>query len=264
MKNVVTRKTVLVVFAYAVLAGSTVGFSGCVQAGWLPNSDQRADKTTRVEASAVLVRQEYDFQEFSALDVSFFHAEIEQGPEHSIVVEMDENLAQYVEVSCSEGTLLVGLNSEHEYSIGAGVVREIRVVLPSLVSLVVSSAGSASLVGVRGGGSADLTVSGVSSVTGDISAETVSVCVEGVSEASLVGACDLLQIEWSGHTADLGGLAAADVSVIAHGIGSIVVNANATLDVEASGLVQITYHGNPDLGTVTLVDGATLTAAGEI
>ena len=255
MKEVIHRA-----FAFGPLMAILLT-SGCVPSEFFSGGKKpgpRPDDAIAIEASGRLVTDRYDYQSFTGIQVSGLAAVISQGEAFQIETEVDQNLLEHIVVTCTDRVLFVGLDPEKAYNMGGNIVRNARITLPVLESLQVSDIGSAILIQFDSHGALDVEVDGVSRVEGSLQAGTVHLRVGGLSEAVLSGSCVGLILDWTGHLADLGGLAATDVTIAADGIGSIVVNSIDTLAVSASGLVSITYFGDPLLDAVGLANGATL------
>jgi len=97
--------------------------------------------------SGNIVQKDYgDLKDFTAIDASSaFQCTVTQGTAYSITAKVDQNVAEYVNISVSGATLTVGLKPH--YSVVASAVMEVAITLPALDTIKLSGAAGATVTG---------------------------------------------------------------------------------------------------------------------
>jgi len=228
---------------------------GCVP---LPDVGEILSEVS-ITGSGIVVTQEFDLSGFDQVEVSnAFDVEISQGDQFSVVVRVDENVAEYLDVFKQGTTLRIGLKP-HIYSMGNVGPLEAEVTMPRLTGLEASGASGVSVTGFKSTEGLSVEVSGASSLRGDIEAGGVTVDVSGASDVELSGSGGDLVMDVSGAgTADLADFQVGDASIEASGASSATVNVSGRLDAEASGASRILYLGNPTLGRIESSGASTI------
>lgn len=219
--------------------------------------------------SGDLVTKQYDFKDFTRLEVSHaFEVQINRGDAFKVEVTVDDNIVDRLRVEQTGTTVKIGM--EPGITLGTTTQRAL-VELPELegvslsgaskggvvgfesstdLDVVASGASSLSLTGVRAG-DVRLDVSGASKVVGDLRAQDVRMEASGASQIMLQG---------SGVDGDLAAsgaskllltgfeLATADVAV--SGASSATVKVTRTLDADASGASSIEYTGSATIRNI--------------
>lgn len=176
---------------------------------------------------------DYDFTDFDSITVEgVYLLDIQEGDTFSIRTETSKDDAKWQDVTLKGRTLVLGTkkskknkrwNNDDNHSNGVQVI----ITMPRLV---------------------DLEVAGVA--TGTISAFTggnVDIDIAGVSELTLSGTCDRLDIDMAGvGDVDAEGLKCDDVDADLGGIGSLSVYAANSIDASAGGLGSIEVYGDPE------------------
>jgi hypothetical protein len=202
-----------------------------------------------LEGSGTLVTEEYALTGFDKVDASHaFTVDITQGDTFSVVVSIDDNLAQYLRVEKQGSTLRIGLSPGRNYR---AMTATADVTMPELTGLELSGASHGSVSGFDSTEGLTVQVSGASHLTGDIEAGDVRFSVSGASRVTLSGSAQAVVVDVSGAShVDLADFPVADADVEASGASTVTVSASGTLDANASGASHVKYLGSPSLGSV--------------
>ncbi len=204
-----------------------------------------------IQASGNVVTEEFSITGFDRVEVSHaFTADISQGDGFSVIIDIDENLIEYLQVVKAGNTLKIGLEPSQRYVI-TDATRRAKVTMPELTGLDVSGASHGTISGFKSSRAVTIDVSGASRLTGDIECGDGRFDISGASELTLRGSAEDVIIGVSGAShVDLSLFPVADASVEASGASRVTVNASGKLDVDASGASHVTYLGRPSLGTI--------------
>jgi hypothetical protein len=144
----------------------------------------------------------------------------------------------------------VSLDPDRVFGIGSATL-EAEITMPTLAGVEASGASHITLAGFDSSQTLRVVASGASSVEGEIQAGDTSMEASGASSISLAGGAANLVLDVSGASSvDLEAFLVTDLQAELSGASSAVVNASGTLDVEASGASELSYLGNPTLGSV--------------
>jgi hypothetical protein len=226
-----------------------VALSGCNVIGNVPGNG--------IDGSGVIVSREYDFSDFSEIEVSqAFQATITRGDTYSVVVRIDDNLVDRLLVEQDGNRVSIGLVQD---TLLGQATLEADVTLPALTRLNAAGAASAQLNGFAAADDFAAEASGASRIHGDIAAGNVTLRATGASTISLAGEGHAVAADASGaSTIDLEEFAAVDANVVANGASSITVNLTGRLDAEASGASNVFYLGSPTLGNINTNGASTV------
>ena len=230
-----------------------------------------------VRGSGVLVTEEYDFADFTRLEVgNAFEIEVVPSTSFSVAITADDNLSQFIRVSRSGSLLRIRLRSGVSYG---SITAVARVEMPALAGLSLSGASSGTVTGfgssddidlrVSGAsslrlvdvvtGDAALAVSGASNVTGDLTAGDIDFEVSGASRVGLTGSAADTTIRASGASrVELPDLPSRDADVRLSGASRATVRLEGRLSVAISGASRLEYIGRPTLGTLDISGASTL------
>jgi hypothetical protein len=202
-----------------------------------------------LEGSGTLVTEEFALTGFDRVDASHaFTVNITQGDDFSVVVSIDDNLAQYLRVEKQGSTLRIGLDPRRNYR---NTHTTAEVTMPELTGLELSGATHGTVSGFDSTEGLRVQVSGASHLNGDVQAGDARFDVSGASHVTLSGSAGGLAIDASGAShVDLADFPVADADVEASGASTVTVNASGRLDARASGASHVKYLGSPSLGTV--------------
>jgi hypothetical protein len=200
--------------------------------------------------SGNVVTQEEAISDFDKVDISqSFVVDIKQGENFSVIVRVDDNLVEQLQVEKFGSTLKIGLKTG--ISIVSNATLEAEITMPELTGLDLSGASSATISGFKSTKNLTVDLSGASSLRGDIEAGDTSFDLSGSSNANLTGSGGNLTLDASGSSdVDLSDFPVADAEIDVSGASTVTVNASGRLDVEASGASNVTYLGDPSMGTI--------------
>ncbi len=205
--------------------------------------------TSSLRGSDDIVTVEENVSGFDRLDIRrLFDVEIVQGQTFSLVIQVNDNVEEYLIVEQRGDTLVLDLEDGRIYN---NITLEAQISMPDLRSLKLSGASDASFTEFASAEPLDLEVSGASSADGEIEAGDVDIKISGASSVELRGSGGDLVLDVSGASeADLDGFTVNDARLDLSGASDAMVNVSGILDVRASGASNVTYEGDPRLGTI--------------
>ena len=119
-----------------------------------------------ITGSGHAVTKEYDLAGFFRPSIgNAFHVEVAQGAKHSVAVTVDDNLAEYLDVAESGGTLRIRMQSG--LNIRKATMKAV-VAMPELTGLDLSGAVRAAVTGLSSDKTLDAELSGPSHLRGEI------------------------------------------------------------------------------------------------
>jgi len=212
--------------------------------------DESSDRNT-IYGSGNLVELELDFAGFNKVLLSHtFNATVTKGQIYSITVTVDDNIEQYVEVYQIADKLHFGLDSDNNYS---EVTLNAEIVMPDVEALQLSGASHAQLKNFSFDHSLSLDLSGASFVSGNINTGDLHAQLSGASTTYLNGSGDIIDISCSGASyIDLVNFMAKNGYVTLSGASNGKVNVEETLQVNLSGVSNLSYAGNPKLNIIEI------------
>ena len=210
-----------------------------------------------VVGSGDIVTVEESISGFDRLDISHtFDVDIIQSQTYSLVVELDDNLVEYLVIEQRGDTLVLSLEDNQSYN---RITLKALISMPTLRALEASGASDVKFTQFSSSNPFDLDVSGASSAEGDIEAGDVSVDISGASDVVLSGSGGDLKVDASGAgEADLEEFPVNDADLDLSGASDVTVNVSGTLDVRADGASEVKYVGSPTFGTVDVSGGSTV------
>jgi hypothetical protein len=212
------------------------------------------EELVEITPSGEIVTEEEDFTGFDQVEASHaFEITIDQGDEFSVVVRVDESVADYLLVEKRGKTLVIGLDTRLGFAFLGDIALEAAITMPSLTRLELSGASRATVTGFRSSGPFGAEISGASVLSGDMQASSMSLHVSGASDVTLSGSAADLTIEASGASdVDLVDFPVADAVVEASGASTVTVDVSGVLDVTASGASNVYYTRDPTLGEMDI------------
>jgi hypothetical protein len=207
--------------------------------------------------SGNLETEDYDFANFTRIEISSaFQFEIKQSSSYSINVTGDDNVIDYVQVSQEGQTLKIRLGTVTSLRL---VTLRASVTIPQLRGLIVSGASRGTVSDFNSTEGLNITVSGASRVTGDITAGDVEFDVSGASTIQLEGSADDMIAGVSGASRlSLGDFTVNDANVNISGASTGTINLDGRLDANVSGASTLLYTGEPTMGTINVSGASTL------
>jgi hypothetical protein len=207
--------------------------------------------------SGNLETEQYAFNNFTKVEISSaFEFEVRQSSSYSINVTADDNVMDYVRVSQDGQTLQIRLETVPSLRL---VTLRTAVTMPQLHDLTISGASRGTVSDFNSTEGLNVTVSGASRVTGDITAGNVEFDITGASTIQLEGSADDMIAAVSGASRfklDDFTVNGADVNI--SGASSGAINLNGRLDANVSGASTLLYIGDPVMGTINVSGASTL------
>jgi len=194
--------------------------------------------------SGNLETEEYAFTDFTEVEIgSAFEFEIKQSSAYSINVTADDNVIDFVQVSKDGQTLKIRLR---RVSFLGPVTLRASVTMPQLHGLTASGASRGTVSDFSSTEDLDITVSGASIVTGNITAGNVEFGISGASTIQLEGSANDIDANVSGASHfNLEAFTVNNADVNFSGASSGTVNLNGKLDANLSGASTLWYIGEP-------------------
>ena len=176
-----------------------------------------------VQGNGKRTQQQRSLRDYKRMEVQgAYTLHISSGKDFSCTISGDSNLLEHVKTVVEKGKLRIG--SDRSLCMQQPI--EITLTQPQLDSFYAE-------------GAHDITIANISGKEFDF--ELFGSCV-----AKLSGTTDKLEMEISGSSSvDASGLKAVEADVAATGTSSAHVNVSGKLDVEASGVSEVVYSGNP-------------------
>jgi hypothetical protein len=243
------KKTVIIVIA--IVAVVAIVSAVLVTRGW------PAD----LVGSGNLESQEYDFADFTEVEIgSAFEFEVKQSSSYSINITADDNVMDYVQVSKDGQTLKIRLRTGLGIFLGpVSATLRASVSMPQLQGLTASGASHGTVSSFSSTEDLDITVSGASRVTGDITTGDVEFGISGASIIQLEGSGNDIDANVSGASRlNLDDFTVNDVDVNFSGASSGTVNLNGRLDANLSGASTLWYIGEPIMGNINTSGASTV------
>jgi hypothetical protein len=226
-----------------------VGCSGYSRTASVPRVDG-------IAGSGRLVTQQFALSGFTGIEArSAFKVDVFQSDSYQVSVTADDNVMGSVEVGVAEGKLTLSMRP------GSYVRTTYRasVGMPSLRSLELSEATTATISEFKSADSLKIQLQGASKLTGRVEARQVSLVPREASVVTLGGTAESLNVESSGASeANLGDLAVGSASVSLREASRATVNVVGGLDADLRAASTLYYVGNPSLGSVTSLEASSL------
>jgi hypothetical protein len=207
--------------------------------------------------SGNLETEGYTFADFTGVEISSaFEFEVKQSGSYSINITADDNVIDYVQVVQDGETLKIRLATVSPLRL---VTLRASVTMPQLRGLAVSGASRGTISGFSSTDDLDMTVSGASRVTGDITAGDIGLDVSGASTVQLEGSADnMVAIVSGASTCNLDDFPVSDADVNISGASTSTINLDGTLDANVSGASTLLYIGEPTMGIINVSGASTL------
>lgn len=182
---------------------------------------------------------------FTEINVkSFCEVNFHISDKYSVTLEVEPNLREYFTVEVRGGALTVESKESINYGIGRSPI--LTVYAPQLTRLSVEGACSFTGHDKIKADKFYLAVSGAGSGEIELDADKVYVNLEGAGSFKLKGAADSIEINLAGAgEIDAIGLKAREADVRMSGAGSVRVNCDETLKIDAEGAGSLEYKGSP-------------------
>ncbi len=197
-----------------------------------------------ITGSGRTVTKVFELADFSKVAAgSAFDVMITEGDKFGVAVTVDDNLAEYLEVRQTKGTLQIGLKPN--VNIRKATLKA-EVTMPSLTGLKLEGATRTKITGFISDQVLDVELGGASNLRGEIKSGNARFRASGASRVELDGSAREARIEASGaSTVNLTRFSSEDTWVDASGASHVTVNAKEKLEVKASGASSVQYVGQP-------------------
>ena len=207
--------------------------------------------------SGNLETENYAYANFTQVEISSaFEFQITQSSSYSINVTADDNVIDYVQVSKEGQTLKVRFGTIRSFR---SVTLKAFVSMPQLGGLTVSGASHGTVSDFNSTEDLDITVSGASRVTGDITAGDVEFDISGLSIIQLEGSAgDMIATVSGASHLKLDDFMVSNANVNISGASTGTINLNGRLDANVSGASTLLYIGDPTMGTINVSGVSTL------
>jgi putative autotransporter adhesin-like protein len=213
-------KSLLALFAMVIMSGCYV------------DNIEGAD----VQLSGRVLTIEKDLAGFTSIEAGYaFDVEIRQADTFDVVLEIDEALIPYLDVSRRGDSLSLLLEPGHRYELEGDCLLA-TVYMPTVENI---------------------TLSGASRLSGHLGVETLEVDMSDASAIELSGSASDLQLTESGACAvELSAFPVANAKANLSGASIATINVTNSLRASASGASHLTYLGNPADVDVSVSDAA--------
>ena len=217
------RKIVLIL----LLAMLTMALSGCLSV--MPIG--RGGTGISVRGVGDMVTHQIDTDNFSGINVNgIFTVRYHQAPQASVVLEIQENLYEFVRIETRSGILRVNSTRSFEVDLQEGSLMPIlHIYAPYLSSI-------------------DLNGMAVTEDWDILVTSNLRISVNGMSYLNFTGTIERLEVSANGMSNVTMEGHAVSATVTANGMSNVDVYVTDSIDATAHGMSSITYRGNP--GTV--------------
>ena len=239
-------------FGLTLLMGIALLSSACVVVS-LGGGNNAA---INIQGTGAMVSRTFDTEAFHVINIgSSFVVTYSHSNTPSLVIEMQENLFEYLEVFVEDGTLNVGPRGvldrgsgrqAHNFNTSDNNRPRIYIYAPYL--------SAANLFGDITGGEWDtiyrqnfnVSVAGAVDLTIPLEVELLEINIAGAGNLELNGNADVVNITVAG-AGDISAfdLQARDVNISVAGAGNVDVSVLDNLDATVSGVGRVRYMGNP-------------------
>lgn len=169
---------------------------------------------------------------------------VELGDEHSVKVEADDNLLEYIVTEVRGNTLTTKLKSGKNYRHNTKMI--VHITMPELARIDVSGAAMVTSKSTFSGDKLRIDASGAARVEVGFNGENIMADVNGAAKVELFGSSTNADYEASGAGSIYAkAMKAKNVEASASSAGSIKLTATESLDAEANSAGSIRYDGNP-------------------
>jgi len=218
---------------------------------------------------------EMDYANFSRLEIDTgFEAEITRADTFAVTLTIDKSLYEYLSIAQRGDTLHIGLKANRTYTAAS---RKAVIKLPDLRRLELSGGARGNAAGfsvthdmdfsLSGGsrltlqptdsGKASFTLTGGSSMEGDIRMSSGSIDLSGGSKIQLAGSANDIKVNASaGSTATLDEMPVNTATVELQSGSGATVKVSDILNVNLSAGSELNYAGSPKIGEIKISGGS--------
>jgi hypothetical protein len=201
----------------------------------------------RVRGNGNIVTVQRNVGDFNSIDAGgAVEVRLRQDATHSVRVETDENLLEYLEIFKDGNTLVI--QPKKGYNLQPSDVVIVHVAAPSYQ--VIDASGATKIFGQNriSGQSLELGASGSSELRMEVAASELRADLSGASILELTGSSSRFETEASGASKiKCLNLVTDETSLDISGATEAEITANKQLNIEASGASNVDYRGNPSI-----------------
>jgi Putative auto-transporter adhesin, head GIN domain len=204
-----------------------------------------AGSTERVTGSGNIITESRDLSEYDSIQLSAGGAaEVLQGDQEGLTVEVDDNLLQYLDIQVHGRVLEIGVKPGYSLAPSQPIHYLIRV--KSLRQISVSGTSQVNMESLSGD-QLSVESSGLGKfLLHNLALKRLDIGISGSASVELDGSADLLNLQVSGAgTLDGPELETGIAKVEISGTGNAVLRVSESLNVEVSGAGSVSYYGNP-------------------
>ncbi|NTS43225.1 DUF2807 domain-containing protein [Flavisolibacter sp. BT320] len=202
----------------------------------------------RVRGNGNIVNISRDLGSFNSIDAGgAVEVRVRQDGNHTVRIETDENLLEYLDVFKDGNTLVIQPKKGYNLQPSDDMV-VVHVSAPEFRSIEVS--GASKVIGENkiNGNTLELGASGASEIEMDLAVSSLQVDLSGSSGLQLRGSTAKFEAEASGaSTLKCLNLITDETSLDISGSTDAEITANKQLNIDASGASNVAYRGNPSI-----------------
>ena len=190
------------------------------------------------------VTKEITIESFEKIEISgAFDILLTPSSSNEVIIEADENLLKYIDISVRGDKLFVG--TERRLSSRKGI----KIEIPVKNLRGISSSGASDIESTKPitAKELDLDVSGAGKIDLKLDVKSLTIDLSGAVMIYLEGVAKRLDVEMSGAGSLMAeGFEVKDCEIDISGVGHVLVNVSGTLEAQVSGLGKVEYLGNPE------------------
>lgn len=208
--------------------------------------DDLLESGKNLVGSGNVIRIKRDIGEVDKFEFSnALEAFIVKGNQPGMSLLIDDNFEQYLMISESAEILEIGLEPNNSYR---DYTFRVEIIVPEIREIEGSGAIYADIAGFESDGIVSISLSGASSLEGDLLAETLKLILSGASSVNLSGSCNKLNINASGASIiQLGDYESDTIEINLSGASIASIYSNGTISAELTGASILNYMGNADI-----------------
>jgi len=198
-----------------------------------------------VKGNGTVTKEKHKIGNKTNIDISGqFIVYIKQGKNSELVIETDENLHEYIDVSLEKNTIKVNTAA---YIVESEELN-IYLTMPDVDNINLSGAVQLETEGKIKTDYLTIDASGATEIQLNVNVKRLNLEISGASESVLSGKAENVEIEARGACEiEAFKLSAKNMFIDISGAGSADVNAKKILDIEISGAGEIRYKGTPKI-----------------
>jgi len=212
-----------------------------------------------ITGSGNIVSREIAVANFDRVEAGLhFNVTLHQGEAFSVTLFSDDNFIEFIEVEKTGTTLNFDLKPGYAYNFRQVALRA-EVTMPELVGLSLSGSSHVTLDGFKPQGAFEAELTGSSSLSGELEADTTRFNVNGGAYVKLAGSSRILWLDACGNSVtDLSEFEAVNATLDVSCASTAVVNVDGKMDVDASQSAHVYTVDQPASGEMTANESASI------